>query len=142
MSNESLVDRATKDLGFLRDDLDDAWLNQDILFVKYASEANKLEREVSRAKAALETVEAKLSARIRSDLSLNGIRATSTLIESKVKQDAIYIRGRTIYDNAKSDLELARHVIEAFRHRKDMIIQASKREQSEFDRLGESSFRK
>lgn len=136
----ALVARAKADLYFDRENLDETWANHAVLFLTYAHQLSLAETEVSRTKGVLEQVEAKLSAKHRADISLRGTRPTESMIDAKIKSDPAYIRCRVDHDQARSTLELQKSIVEAFRHRRDMIVQASKREILEFERLGESSF--
>lgn len=134
------VEQTLSDLAFDRSNLDEVWSNQAILFFQYADKLTQSERRVAKAKQVMEEVEARLYNTIRADLSLSGIRPTEALIESKMKNHEKMRVAREAYDAAKSDCEKAKHALEAFRHRRDMIVQASKRELLELEKTGSSTF--
>lgn len=134
------VAKAVEDLKFDRSNLDEVWSNHAVVFFEYTEKLTLAERKVAQAKQIMDEVEAKVYASVRADLSLSGIRPTESLIDAKVRNHELVKKARQKHDDAKQDAERCKYAIEAFRHRRDMIVQASKRELLDLEKTGSSSF--
>ena len=142
MSNygDTLFDKAQVDLRFDRDNLDDAWSQQAILYATYSYKSQELESAASKLKIQLEEITAKLYAVEKKDFLMDGIKASESTLLNRVKLNPTYIRIKTAYENARNDADFCKNILEAFRQRRDMIVQASKREMHDQEKLGMSSF--
>lgn len=137
---DNLLNRILRDLEFDRDDLDVAWKTQARKLMEYGYLSAKTEREVSDLKRELERIEAKLYGIYRTTLSLDGARINEATIESKVRNDPSYLTARANYDKAKERADILKHAVNAFSHRRDMIVQASKMQLTELERMGAEKF--
>lgn len=104
-------------------DLDDAFTRQASLFAHYGMQAARASEQVDNLKLLQEVKEAQLSNEHRESLLAEGGKVTEKMIDSAVLTDPRYIKIRKAYNEAKGVLEMNKASTEAFRQRRDMLIQ-------------------
>ncbi|MBE0438112.1 MAG: hypothetical protein IBX56_20215 [Methylomicrobium sp.] len=104
-------------------DLTDCFLNQASLFAHYSSMAAKASEQADNLKLVLEVKEAELNAEHRESLLKGGGKVTEQMVTNAVLTDPRYIKVRKMHNEAKGVLEMLKAVPEAFRQRRDMLIQ-------------------
>lgn len=104
-------------------DLDGAFMTQASLFAHYGMQAAKAAEQMDNLKLLLDVTEAKLSVEHRDDLMSTPGKVTEAMIASAVMTDPRYIRVRKGYNESKGVLEMLKASTEAFRQRRDMLIQ-------------------
>ncbi|MDW2825573.1 hypothetical protein [Klebsiella quasipneumoniae] len=89
----------------------------------------------------MESIEARLYSTTRAGLSFDGVKISESTIEAKIKSSPAYLSARQKYDDAKYLAEFYKQVVNALGHRRDMIVQASKKAISEYERTGIERFK-
>lgn len=122
---ENYIDPITlkKDLSFSLADLGDAMVNQASMFAYYGTLAAKASRQVDNLKATLEIVEAAVYRSVRDACVKEGTKVTETMIDKSV---SVHPRVRAIkraLNEARQIESNAKTAVEAFRHRRDMLVQ-------------------
>jgi hypothetical protein len=111
------------DLEVDRGDLNNSFLTQAGLFSFYAEQHARMMRQEGAKKLALEVIEAKLDKALRDEAASNNVKVTEKQIEQAIARNADYIRAAHAYNEARALTELAKGAVEAFRQRRDMLIQ-------------------
>lgn len=137
---DDFLAEAQHDLRFDRDNLDQAWSEQAMHYAVYSHKLHQAENIASKLKNQLDELTAKLYAVEKREFSMSGIKPTESMILNKIKTNPSYQRAKSGADNARNDADLHKNILECFRHRRDMIVQASKRELFDLEKLGDSSF--
>ncbi|QNK01767.1 hypothetical protein [Dyella telluris] len=106
-------------------DLDAGMMRQAGLFAYYAEQAARAEHQASKFEHLVEVTEAKLDRKYRDEAAAMGTKATEGQIKAKVSQDTQMKAAVMAYNEAKMIAGIAKGYAEAFRHRKDMLIQAA-----------------
>lgn len=119
------------DLSIQENDLNSAFLRQASLFAYYAQLHVQNMRRESRAKLLLEIEEAKIAKQVRDRLVAEGAKSTEKQIEQEISRTASYIKAANAYNEAKANTALAASTVEAFRQRRDMLIQLGANQREE-----------
>ena len=138
--DKEIINQALDDIRFDTNDLDDVWRRQPELVAIYGFKMAEAERDASAAKRALEVVESRLYSGTRAEMSFDGVRLSESSIEAKVKSAPAYMSARQKYDDARYLADFYKQVSNALSHRRDMIVQASKRAIAEYERTGTERF--
>lgn len=104
-------------------DVSDGFLNQASLFAHYGMQAARAAEQMDNTKLILETKEALLNNHHREALTATGAKITEAMITNAVKADKAYIAARRMQNEAKGVLEMNKVAAEAFKQRRDMLIQ-------------------
>lgn len=104
-------------------DLDNAFITQASLFAHYGTQAAKASEQADNLKLLLDVKEAQLNTEHRETFMKSGAKVTEAMIANAVMTDPRYIRVRKAYNESKGVLEMLKASTEAFRQRKDMLIQ-------------------
>ncbi|MFP8559574.1 hypothetical protein ACLH2J_25040 [Klebsiella michiganensis] len=134
------IQKIMDDIRLDTNDLDAVWRRQPELVAIYGFKQVEAERVASSAKRDLESVEARLYSTTRAGMSFDGVRISESTIEAKLKSAPAYLAARQKYDDAKYLAEFYKQVSNALGHRRDMIVQASKKAISEYERTGTERF--
>jgi hypothetical protein len=128
-------ERFHRDVAIDGNDLNRGFLEHAGLFAYYASAHVKAMRAEGQAKIRVELTESKVGKALREKALADGTKMTEKQLEELVSLDAEVIKARLAYVNAKATTQLAQHAVEAFRQRRDMLIQigASAREELKGD---------
>ncbi|PHM69548.1 hypothetical protein [Xenorhabdus sp. KJ12.1] len=166
---ETIIDQIEQDLKTNLNDLDTVWTTQPLLMMKYAAKQADVERICSEEKQRIEGLEAAIYNIVRSARSMNGTKSSESAIDAMVSQIERYYSGeetklnlntsfidelpekviaiaralvsaRHNYNHNKELSDLYKAATEAFRHRRDMIIQASKKATLDYEYLNAGTF--
>lgn len=116
------VDKATADVTMLESNLSEEFVNQPGLFFYYASMFAKAERQHSDMKLRLEMTEAQAATKVRADMTTAGEKITEGAVKEKVRLEPIVARTEMALNEAKEVESTIKGLVEAFRHKKDMLI--------------------
>lgn len=135
------LNKIHQDLHYDKNDLDNVWSKQAELFFEYSVKSALAEENASIAKAELEQLESKLYESFRHEKEHSGYKWSETTINSKIKIHPDYISKLKQVLMLRRDADIYKSAIEAFRHRRDMVVQSSKASILEFEQLGNASFK-
>lgn len=138
--DKAIIKEVMDDIRLDTNDLDAVWRRQPELVAIYGFKQAEAEGDANTAKRDLESVEARLYSTTRAGLSFDGVRLSESTIESKVKSNPAYLAARQKHDDAKYKADFYKHVVNALGHRRDMIVQASKKAISEYEKTGTDRF--
>lgn len=125
-------DQYRKDILYSPTDLSAAFANQAALYAYYSEQARKATQQAGAKKQFCEIQEAKLDKAIRDAAATAGEKTTEPGIKQKIVLSPEYIRARKDQLDAEAYESLCRNYLEAFRHRKDMLIQAGASAREEY----------
>jgi len=112
-----------EDVSINLSDLNGCFLEQASLFAHYGMMAAKASEQADNLKMMLEIKEAQLNTEHRERLLIFGGKVTEQMVTNAVLTDTRYIKVRKAYNEAKGVLEMLKTAPEAFRQRRDMLIQ-------------------
>ncbi|MEI9751450.1 hypothetical protein V5085_11015 [Moellerella wisconsensis] len=164
-----IIEKITKDLSIDLSDLNAVWVKQPELMMTYGSKMAEAERLATEEKRRVEALPATLYNIIRSDRAMSGTKTSETGIDSMVKQverlysgedgdlnlNTTFIQSlpekvetisrtlsaaRVSYEHNKEIYEIFKAAVEALRHRRDMVVQASKKSILDYEYLNAGSF--
>lgn len=120
-----------KDVNFSDSDLTDAMMQQASLFAFYATQNAKAQFQLNNQKMLLDYLESKIDNEIRAQAIADKEKITEKKIEAQIKADRRYLSRLTKLNEARMAADLAKDSLEAFKHRRDMLIQlgAAQREE-------------
>lgn len=133
-----------RDLVFSTNDLTSAMMDQASLFAHYGELASRASRQVDVIKLLLENTEAAVYKLIRDDMATKGEKFTEALLEKMVARHARVISMKKALNDAKRIEAIGKTAMEAFRHRRDMLVQQgliSREERKGEIRIAEKSVR-
>lgn len=113
----------TEDVSFTEATMDDNMIRQPSLVAHYARLVGEVQYAMDYAKQVLEIIESKEAQRMRDEAAEAGIKITETQINSSLPTLEKVMKARKRYNRAKADFEASKGVLEALRHKKDMMIQ-------------------
>lgn len=138
--DKAIIKEVMDDIRLDTHDLDAVWRRQPELVAIYGFKQVEAESAANAAKRDLESIEARLYSTTRAGLSFDGVKISESTIEAKIKSSPAYLSARQKYDDAKYLAEFYKQVVNALGHRRDMIVQASKKAISEYERTGVERF--
>lgn len=103
--------------------LDTCMMRQPGLFAYYASLHAKAEHQFAKLEQLLEIHEARIDKEIRNRGASAGMKVTEAQIKAEILADPRYIKYKTAANEARMVMTLCKSGTEAFRHRRDMLIQ-------------------
>ena len=112
-----------RDMTFSPTDLTSAMMEQAALFAHYGVLAAKASRQVDDIKMLLENVEAKVYRKVRDEATAEGVKLTEAQVDKQVVTHEQVISFRKALNEAKQIEAIAKTAVEAFRHRRDMLVQ-------------------
>lgn len=112
-----------RDLAFSTNDLTSAMMQQASLFSHYGIEASQASRQVDVVKLLLENTEAAVYKLLRDQAATNGEKVTEAQLEKMVTRHPRVIAMKKSLNEAKRVESAAKIAVEAFRHRRDMLVQ-------------------
>ena len=113
------------ELAFKESEINQALMEHPAKFGYYAMLYYESERQTLKLKQILEITEAKVDGEIRAQYEGAGKPPTEAQIKSKIVRHTEVIAAQRAYNKAKTIQQLCKHAVDAFRHRKDMLIQVS-----------------
>lgn len=128
MSVKSLITPAQlkADVAFSDTDLSSAMMRQASLFAHYGVIAAAAQRQMTQADNQVEVTRALVANEVRKSLAEAGEKATEAKIAAEVTMDSRVIECEKDLVDAQFVYELARQSVEAFKHRRDMLVQVAK----------------
>jgi hypothetical protein len=111
------------DLSFSTNNLSDAMMAQAALFAHYGVLASKASKQVDSIKMVLETAEARIYRIHRDDAASSGAKITEAQLDKLVSADPKIIDIKKALNEAKQVEANGKIATEAFRHRRDMLVQ-------------------
>jgi hypothetical protein len=103
--------------------LDEEWLGQSVLFMRYAEKAADAKKEVDEAKQRMEITEAEIDSVIRhnpDEYDVNG-KLTETIISKAVALSEAVQKATEEYIDAKHQADILSRAVVAFDHRKKAL---------------------
>jgi hypothetical protein len=116
-------DQMAKDITFSPNDLTNAMMAQASMFAHYGVLLSKASRQVDDVKMVLEVTEAKVYRKLRDAALTAGTKMTETMLDKAVSISEPVIAIKRALNEAKQIEAQAKTAVEAFRHRRDMLIQ-------------------
>jgi hypothetical protein len=120
-----------KDLAYSPSSLSDAFMQQASMFAHYGVLGAQASKQVDDFKLTLETWQAKVARDIRDQKIADGEKSTEASIAAEVANHSKIIALKRALNEAKQIEASAKVVVEAFRHRRDMLIQDGLRSREE-----------
>lgn len=133
-------DQFEKDVKFSPVDLDSAMIQQASFAAHYGVLAAKASQAAGKEKIRLQTAEAKAYKDIRDAAANEKVKMTEAQISAEVSVTPMVLNAKLKYNDALYQAELGRVASEAFRQRRDMLVQVGKDARDE--RQGELLVRK
>ncbi|MDX5412861.1 MAG: hypothetical protein LPK02_07420 [Rhodobacterales bacterium] len=113
----------TEDVSFTEVTMDDNMIRQPSLVAHYARLVGEVQFAMDTAKQVLEITESIEAQKMRDEAAEAAVKITETQISSSLPTIENVMKARKRYNRAKADFEAAKGVLEALRHKKDMMIQ-------------------
>lgn len=164
-----VLDQIMTDLKTDLSNLDSVWITQPALIVKYAAKLAEAERVCSDEKDRVDSLNAAIYNIVRSARSMNGTKSSESAIEAMVKQIERHFSGldpdlnlnitfiqelpekteviaralsaaRRNLIQSREMADLYKGALEGLRHRRDMVVQASKKAILDYEILGAGTF--
>ena len=111
------------DLAFSPIDLTSAMTQQASMFAHYGILLSQASRQVDNMKMLLETTESKVYRKLRDAAAEEGTKITEAQLDKSVQVEAHVIAFKRALNEAKQIESVAKIAVEAFRHRRDMLVQ-------------------
>lgn len=112
-----------KDLAFSNNDLTSAMMQQASLFSHYGVLAAQAARQVDVVKLLLENTEAAVYKLLRDQAAAAGDKVTEAQLEKMIARHDRVIAMKKSLNEAKRVESITKTAVEAFRHRRDMLVQ-------------------
>lgn len=112
-----------EDLAFNDQDLTTAMMQQSSLFSYYGVLAAEAARQVDVVKLLLENTEAAIYQLERNKAATAGEKLTEAMLEKRVARNSRVIGMKKALNEAKRIEAIGKTAVEAFRHRRDMLVQ-------------------
>lgn len=112
-----------RDLAFTLPTLTDAMMQQASLFAHYGVLAAESSRQVDVVEMLLESTEAAVYKILRNEAATAGEKVTEAQLEKMIARNNRVVGLKKALNEAKHVQAVSKIAVEAFRHRKDMIVQ-------------------
>jgi hypothetical protein len=112
-----------KDVSINDADLSGAILTHASLFAHYAVMDAQAQHQVDKLKLALDVRSARADKKVREGMANSGIKVTESGVEQEIKRSAEYLAAVTALNAAKEVAAMTHTALDAFRQRRDMLIQ-------------------
>jgi hypothetical protein len=116
-------EKLKEDIAFSDENIQVAFMNQASLFVHYATKAHQARLQADRLKHRLDVLESRLDGEIRKEAAETSAKLTEGGIAARIKVDPRHMELKDSLLDAQTIADLCRDVLEAFRHRRDMLVQ-------------------
>lgn len=111
------------DTAFDPDNIDDEMMRQAGLYAHYAVKASQAAEAADNAKIKRDITESKIDMEIRDNAAEEGTKLTEGKITAMVKTDVRWVKASKYYNAAKATAELGKYALEAFKQKRDMLVQ-------------------
>ncbi len=125
------TEKMKTDLGYSLTDLSGAQAEQAQLFAHYGVLSAKAARQVDNIKLLLENTEAAVYRVLRDRMVKSGEKVTEALLDKMVSRHERVIAVKKALNEAKQIEAVSKTAVEAFRHRRDMLVQHGATEREE-----------
>ena len=115
--------------------LNEEMCNQPAAFLFYANEYAKAEKAYEDTRIIVERVEAEAFTRIRQSLVAQGTKPSNEVVANAVKIDPTYVNAQKVLNKAKSTMQEAKNLRDAWFMRKDLLIQLAINSRTEMKSL-------
>lgn len=116
-------EKLKRDLAYSTNNLSDAMQQQAALFAHYGVLASKASMQVDTIKMLLETAEAAVYRHLADQVAKSGGKVVVAAIQQDVAADERIINLKRALNEARQIEKTANIAVEAFRHRRDMLVQ-------------------
>lgn len=117
------AEQLRRDLAYSQNDLTGAMMTQPSMFAHYGVLAADASRQVDVVEMLLENAEAAVYKIIRDEFAAKGEKTTETMLDKTVMRHPMVRNMKKALNEAKRVEALGKTAVEAFRHRRDMLIQ-------------------
>lgn len=115
-------DKALNDANINEATLNDEFIRQPGLFFYYVSQHARAEKQHASLKLSLEAVEAKAATKVRLAAQEAGEKLTADMVKERVRLHPTVVRTEQAVIDAKQVETILKGMVEAMRHKKDMLI--------------------
>lgn len=126
-------DQFKADIGFSLTDLSGAMMSQASLFAHYGVLCARAAKQVDDCKLLLENAEAKVYRLLRDKYTAAGTKVTEAMLEKEVSVHPTVVQFKKALNEARQVEAITKVYVEAFRNRKDMLIQEGAQQRKEMD---------
>jgi len=123
IAEEGFSTQMLQDVEFSPENLDNAYVEQASLFAYYAEQSRLASKKMDNFKLRISTVEAELDKGFRDAAITTGVKITEKAIEQSIARDDKHVKSVMAYNDAKATHQMLRDILEAFKQRKDCLIQ-------------------
>ena len=120
------------DLAFTEMGVNDAMMKHAGLYAHYATLCFKADDQISKAKQVYEITHAKVDSEIRSKAVADDRKITEKMVEAEAARDGRVVGAKKAMGEAQAIAGLCRHAVDAFRQRKDMLVQVASNRREEY----------
>lgn len=117
------MNKAHADLRFSDVDLSNAMMEQAALFAYYAAALSRATRQREEFERVIDLTAAKLDRKVRERLTAEGVKITEALIEKEIRRHSLMAQLNKAMLEAREVENNVKAIVEAFRHRRDMLVQ-------------------
>lgn len=130
---KSFVDREqlARDVAVSSTNLSDAFCSQADMFAYYSAQAAHAEHQFERLKDKKDWLMASIDHALRQEAIAKGDKLTEPQIEKMILRDPRYQKFASLCNDAKREVARAKGATEAFKQRRDMLVQAGADERQE-----------
>lgn len=125
-------DQLRADVAFSENNLDDAMIQQAGMSAHYGALAAKAQQQTSLLKVRLSTLEAKVYKELRDKFAAEGQKTTEAQLKMEVAADRRILQAEAALINSQYQADIGKSAFEAFKQRRDMLVQISKNRLEEF----------
>jgi hypothetical protein len=127
--DDKAYEQLSGELRINRDEIDEELIAQAQHFWHVAEAHEQAVSAMDRRKFDLDTLEVELDKDIREQMAADEEKITEKLVEAAIKREQVYQRAVKAYLEAKRDAGRWSSLRESFRHRRDMLLEVSRRAQ-------------
>jgi len=127
------TDQIADDVGFSEATLDDNMIRQPSLVAYYGHLVSEMQFDMDTLKQKLDIAESRAGQSLRDEAAEDGRKITESQINSTIPTVSSVVKARIAYNRAKADFEGLRIILEALRHKKDMMVQIGVNRRSEME---------
>lgn len=123
IAEEGFSTQMLNDVEFSPENLDVAYIEQASLFAYYAEQSRLASKKMDNFKLRINTIEAELDKECRDEAISTGTKVTEKAIEQSIARNDKYIKSVLAFNDAKATHQMLRDILDAFKQRKDMLMQ-------------------
>lgn len=112
-----------RDLAFDHSNMDESYISQAGLYFHYAEVSARVNRLLEDTKLRLGILEAEIYTELRDEAEKSKQKITEALLDKKIKLDLRYRRMSSKLNNVRHLAAIAKETLEAFKQKRDMLIQ-------------------